>query len=732
MTILSRNNAKSAGLTLNTDITKINRVGATTANRLKRLGLNTVYDLLLYFPFRYDDFRNLTPIEKLQPGQSANIVGQIELIQNKRSPRKRMYITEALVKDQTETIKIIWFNQPFIARNLRVGDKVSLAGKVKDDSSGLVMKSPTYEKILQGQTIHTQGLVPNYHLTTNITQKQIRFIIKQVMNLASQIKDWLPVEIKNRQKLLFLNQAIKKIHFPTNFNDIEQARHRLSFNELFLLQLQSQLIKLELKSSQANMVPFREKATKKFVNSLPFILTNDQKKAAWEILRDLAKDKPMSRLLEGDVGSGKTVVAVIAMLNTALSKKQSILMAPTEILAQQHFNSINKILAKTKIKIGLLTRSAKCLNTQDKITKNKLIELIKAGKIDIIIGTHALIQEKVEFKNLTLAIIDEQHRFGVEQRKALIKKVDHKKNSKSEINQQSTILSAQAGNNRQSAIGNRQSFMPHLLSMTATPIPRSLALALYGDLDISIIRQMPKGRKTIITQVVPEEKRAKAYNFISQQIKNNRQVFVICPLIDFSDKLGVKSVKEEFVKLNEQIFPDLAIGFLHGRMKGKEKEAVMQDFLAKKIKILVTTSVVEVGVDVPNATIMMIEGADRFGLAQLHQFRGRVGRAEHQSYCFLFTDSIVEKSLKRLRALVDCFDGFALAKMDLKFRGPGEVYGTAQKGFPQFKIATLFDYELMKQARDEAEKIINQNPSLTNWPVLKKRIEKINKAVHLE
>jgi ATP-dependent DNA helicase RecG len=702
MIILSQNYSKSAGLSLNTDITKINRVGATTANRLKRLGLSTVYDLLLYFPFRYDDFRNLTPIEKLQPNMSANIVGQIELIQNKRSPRKRMYITEALVSDQSETIKIIWFNQPFIARNLRVGDKVSLAGKIEENHSGLKMMSPIYEKILQGQTTHTQGLVPNYRLTANITQKQIRFIIKQIIGSARQIKDWLPGEIKNRQKLLPINQAIQKIHFPTNPSDIEQARRRLSFNELFLLQLQSQLIKLELKSSQAETVPFQESATKKFVSSLPFTLTLDQKKAAWEILKDVAKDTPMARLLEGDVGSGKTMVAILAMLNTALNKKQSVLMVPTEILAQQHFNSISKLLETTKVQIGLLSRSAKAINTQEKITKNELIKLIKTGKVKIVIGTHALIQEKVEFKNLALSIIDEQHRFGVEQRKTLIEKSGNKKT------------------------------VPHLLSMTATPIPRSLALALYGDLDISIIRQSPEGRKTIITQVVPEEKREHAYNFIREQIKKERQVFVICPLIDFSDKLGVKSVKEEFIKLNEQIFPDIDIGFLHGRMKGKEKETVMRDFLEKKIKILVTTSVVEVGVDVPNATIMMIEGADRFGLAQLHQFRGRVGRAEYQSYCFLFTDSTIEKSLKRLRALVDCDDGFALAKMDLKFRGPGEVYGTAQKGFPEFKIATLFDYELMKQARDEAAKIVSQNSSLTNWPELKERVEKKNKAVHLE
>ncbi|MEA3464181.1 MAG: ATP-dependent DNA helicase RecG [Patescibacteria group bacterium] len=733
-------------LTLTTEIIKITRVGKTTAAQLKRLGIETVQDLLFYFPFRYDDFSKLTPINKLQPGTRANIVGQIELIQNKRSPRKRMYITEALVNDGTETIKIIWFNQPFIARNLRVGDKVSLAGKVDGGYGEYIMKSPIYEKVLypipplpalsdgvkirggnERDGYHTQGLVPNYHLTANLTQKQIRFLIKQIIGLANKVVDWLPSEVKSNLKILDLAKAITKIHFPKTQNDIKQARKRLAFNEFFLIQLQSQLIKQELKSSKAQIVPFLEQETKKFVDHLPFKLTDAQKKAAWEILRDINKDQPMARLLEGDVGSGKTVVALIAMLNAALNKKQSVLMAPTEILANQHFESVCQMLADFDARIGLLTRSARRINTPKNakerqrtpskdISKKKMVEMIRNSEVDIIIGTHALIQEDVEFKNLVLAIIDEQHRFGVEQRKMLAEKSEYNKNQKSI---------------RQLADKNQKFFMPHLLSMTATPIPRSLAMALYGDLDISIIDEMPIGRKKIATHIVPENKRNDAYKFIREQIKQGRQVFVICPLIDFSDKLGVKFVKEEFKKLDEQVFPDLKIGFLHGRIKSKEKERIMQDFLDNKIKILVSTSIVEVGVDVVNATIIMIECADRFGLAQLHQFRGRVGRSDHQSYCFLFSDNESDKSIKRLQALVNCNDGFALAKMDLKFRGPGQVYGTAQKGFPELKIATLFDYQLMKQARDEAVKLVNKDASLASWPELEKKLVLLDTVSYL-
>jgi ATP-dependent DNA helicase RecG len=694
---------------LNSNISKINRVGATTAKRLQNIGIETVNDLLWYFPFRYEDFSRIVAIKDLVSGQSANIVGRIELIQNKRSPRRRMNITEALISDGTETLRAIWFNQPFIAKTLKVGDKVSLAGKADEEYGSVTMTSPIYEKIISGVQVHTQGIVPIYHLTANLTQKQLRYLIHQVINQASALEDWLPNAIIREQKLLTLCEAIFKIHFPKNFQEVEEAKKRLAFGELFLLQLQSQLIKLEIKKIEAEPIRFHEAETKKFVQSLPFRLTNDQRRAAWEIITDLEKPKPMSRLLEGEVGSGKTIVAVIAMLNAALGGKQTVLMAPTEILAIQHFQSISKILGN-KISICLLTSSQfqisnfqfpnKSKIENHKISKNTIINSIKSGGIQIIIGTHALIQENIEFANLGLAIIDEQHRFGVAQRAKLL-------SPKSEKN-------------------------PHLLSMTATPIPRSLALALYGDLDLSIIKEMPKDRKKIITNIVPEQKRTQAYEFIRNEIKTGRQVFVICPLIDISDKSGAKSVKAEFEKLDKNTFPELEIGILHGRMKSAEKDEMMKKFIKNEIKILVSTSVVEVGIDIPNASIMMIEGADRFGLAQLHQFRGRVGRSIHQSYCFLFSESSSPKTIKRLEAMTQHNDGFTLAKIDLRFRGPGEVFGIVQKGFPELQIASLFDYELMNIAKEEVLKLIKNDPDLNNWPLLKLKISIMSEKIHLE
>lgn len=710
-------------INLDTEIIELNRVGKATAKKLERLGVNTAKNLLFYFPFRYEDYSELTPIRELQSGINANIVGRIELIQNKRSSRKKMYITEALISDETESIKVVWFNQPFLIKNLRAGDLVSLAGKVEGDLLGLTMVSPNYEKLGGNMTaVHTQGLVPIYHLTENITQKQIRFLIKSVIEASSFIEDWLPLETKKRQGLINLGEAIKKIHFPKSKDDFAKARKRLAFDELFILQIRSQLLRKELNTSQAEKIEFKEKETKKFVDSLPFKLTNDQRKAAWEILQDINKERPMARLLEGDVGSGKTIVAAIAMLNAALNNKQAVLMVPTEILARQHYETIKKLLGE-HIPIALLTRSQfSIFNFQfpnnfqfsnNKISKHHILDNIKNGNVKIIIGTHALLQENVSFNNLALAIIDEQHRFGVAQRAKLAKRTE--------------------------------AFCPHLLSMTATPIPRSLALALYGDLDLSIIKQMPAGRKKIITKIVAEADRAKAYQFIREQIKKGRQAFVICPLIDISDSLGVKSVKQEYEKLAKNIFSDLKIGLLHGKMKSREKEEIMEKFLKNEINILVSTSVVEVGVDVPNAVIMMIEGADRFGLAQLHQFRGRVGREEQQSYCFLFTQLNSRKAnltglaendslntAKRLDAMTKFNDGFALAREDLKYRGPGEVFGTMQKGFPELKIASLFDYELMKKGKEEAEFILNIDPSLNKWPLLKDKTREKDLNGHLE
>lgn len=690
-------------LTLDTSIREIGRIGAVTAKFFNNLDIETIEDLLFYFPFRYDDFSSSLKIDRLIPGTNANITGSIELIQNKKSFRRKMSITEALISDETGTVKAVWFNQPYLIKNLKEGDKVSLAGKIEEDYTGAFFSSPVYERLSGGQenrAVHTQGLVPYYSLTQKITQKQVRFVMNQIIHLSKKINDWLPEQIKKENKLIDLSEAIAKIHFPKNKIDIDQAKRRLAFEELFMLQLQAQTMKKEFSGLQAPKIRFFEKETRELVGSLAFKLTDAQKKAAWEILRDIDKEKPMMRLLEGDVGSGKTIVATLALLNVALNEKKAVLMVPTEILAKQHFFNLCKLLEKFDLKIGLVTRSEKNISSKNNGNKKNLTSDFVLQNSDMIIGTHALIQEKIEFNDLALAIIDEQHRFGVEQRKVLVEK---------------------AGD-----------MSPHLLSMTATPIPRSLALAIYGDLDLSIINQMPAGRKKIMTKIVTEDKRQAAYDFIKKEISNGRQVFVICPLIDISDKLGTKSVKEEFEKLDKIIFPDLKIGILHGKMKAAEKEKTMQEFLDNKIKILVSTSVIEVGVDVPNATIMMIEGSERFGLAALHQFRGRVGRSGYQSYCFLLTESSAPQSLKRLQALVDYDDGFALAKIDLKMRGPGEVYGQLQKGFPELKIASLFDYQLMKEAKNAAEKIFEEDDSLNDWPELKKKLGEWERNIHLE
>ncbi len=688
-------------LSLNSKIESITRVGKTTAKRFKLLKISTINDLLFHFPFRYEDFSKITPIKDLKTDTLVNVVGQIELIQKKKSPRKKIFITECLATDSNgDQIKIIWFNQPFITKYIKVGDLVSFTGKITTDYTGPILKSPNYEKISSSSTSTAQGITPIYPTTANITQKQITFLIKQVINLSSEIPDFLPSNIVEKLKLFTLQKAIQEMHFPTDFNSLELARYRLAFNELFLVQLQSQTLKQNLKSQKSIAIPFAENETKKFVNSLPFKLTDDQKKSAWTILKDLKKSEPMSRLLEGDVGSGKTVTAVIAALNTALNNQQVVIMVPTEILAFQHYNSITKDLKEFNIEVGLFTRTKKIFNNSNQ-TKKIMLEAVKNGAVEIIIGTHSLIQETVEFKNLALAIIDEQHRFGVKQRKTLMEKSGDK----------NTI--------------------PHLLSMTATPIPRSLALVIYGDLDISIINELPKGRKKIITKLVDENKRNNTYDFIAKEIKDDRQAFVVCPLIEESEKIEASSAEEVYKKLLK-IFPNLKVALLHGRMKAKEKEEIMDNFLKNKTNILVSTSVIEVGVDIPNSTIMMIESADRFGLAQLHQFRGRVGRGEHQSYCFLFSGNNSSKTKTRLKALENHNSGLELAKIDLKQRGPGEVYGTNQKGFPEFEMANLLDHNLIKLAQDEAIKILEEDFELKKYPKLKEKLNELNEKIHME
>ncbi|MBU1178395.1 ATP-dependent DNA helicase RecG [Patescibacteria group bacterium] len=688
---------------INTLLTKIRKIDRKRQQALKRLGLVTVRDLLFYFPKRYNDFSTITSIKKLQLNEQATIRGQIKAINTSRTPRRRLVITEAVISDDSASLKIVWFNQPYIERSLPVGTCAVLHGKVESGyQAKWQLTNPVFERYKE-DSVHTGRIVPVYAETAGLTSRWLRFVIKPLLSKVGEIKDWLPEEIIEKQGLISLAAAIKQIHFPDNTKSLCAARKRLSFDELFLIQLNSLQKKAVWQQNKSYAVKFDEPLVKKFVGQLPFILTKAQKIAAWEILQDLEKSEPMNRLLEGDVGSGKTVVAAISALQVVKAGYQVALMVPTEILAGQHFTGVSKLLQPFGVKVGLFTRSnIKTSINGTHISKSGMGKLIKAGKLDLVIGTHALIQDKVKFKKLALAIVDEQHRFGVEQR-AKLKKIDQQPQT-----------------------------APHLLSLTATPIPRTLALGLYGDLDLSIIGELPPGRQKIITKLVAPYNRDKAYNFIRQKVSDGRQVFVVCPLIEESDKLGVKSATEEYNKLSRQVFPELAIGLLHGRLPKEEKEQVMGEFVAGKLNILVSTSVIEVGIDVPNAIIMMIEGAERFGLAQLHQFRGRVGRGEQQSYCFLFTEAGGEKVQERLQAIVDCHDGFKLAEKDLEIRGPGEVYGLQQSGLPDLRMASLTDYGLIKQAKQAADKLLDKDPDLDENVLLRERIGQFEKVMHWE
>ncbi len=692
--------------TLNSPIEQINRVAKKITPKMKKLGLLTVADLLKYWPFRWEDWSQIKKINKIEPNTRATVKVKVELIQNKRSKYRKKMITEAILSDDSDSIRAIWFNQPYLTKNIKVGDYLFISGKVEMSHEGTQFIHPQYEKISSyaNEPTHTARVVPIYPLTKGVTNKQLRYVIKSVIGLVKNIKDWLPEDVVYKYKLMPLPKAVYNMHFPQDIATKNIALERIKFNELFLIQLRSILTKQQLKKLKAPKIEFQKKATAQFVKSLLFNLTNAQKIASWEILQDINKQTPMNRLLEGDVGSGKTVVSAIAILNTAKNKKQIAYMAPTEVLAHQHFHSLSQLFNKWPLKIGLLTSALKKTNQSDSATigKKQIYKKISSGELDLIIGTHALIQEGVEFKDLALTIVDEQHRFGVEQRK----KLKHK---------------------------NKSNLIPHLLSMTATPIPRSLALSVYGDLDLSIIDEMPEGRKKIITEIVPPEKKSDKYKFILDKIKEGQQIFIICPLIDPSDKLGVKAVSEEYEKLDKKIFPNVEIGLMHGKLKTKQKEQVMRDFLDKKTKILVSTPVIEVGVDVANASIMLIESAERFGLAQLHQFRGRVGRGEHQSYCFLMTESADSNVIKRLQILVKTSDGFKIAEADLEFRGPGEVYGIKQSGFKdELKVAKLTDYMIIKKAKKSAEVVVQYDPSLAKFPQLRKKIEQFESQLHLE
>ncbi len=884
---------------LSTLIEQVPKIGPAYQKKLKKLGIKTVSDLLFYFPQRYNDFSNIVEINKVKNGTTACVQGKIIEIATEKSFKKWMDITEATIEDETGQIRALWFNQPYITTSLKEDDIVCLAGKISLGKGGIYFNNPAYEKItdyteIKGLT-HTGRIVPVYSETKGLTSRWLRYIIKPLLaSLYKQVPEILPQEILKKHKFLPIEQAIWQAHFPDYFEGADAAKARFSFEELFLLQISVLQEKAKLMLKKAPACPMDTKLMKEFVKSLPFELTDSQRQCAFQILKDLEKPVPMSRLLEGDVGSGKTVVATMAALNTVKSHSTSsgqgdyqvAFMAPTEILAKQHFKSITELLKNFDVSIGFLTgkESQICkvgpCNSLAKsdftiTSKKELLEMLKNGRVDILIGTHALISRGVEFKNLAFIVLDEQHRFGVAQRQALgrgptqtetqtnadhedgflyedltykirkclfaVKKdlgLGHKEviyqkalaekfslegikfekelmvpiiyNNKrigtyqpdfvvenkiilelkalpltgdtekkqvwsylkgssyklallanfssKDIEISRIVYDTARSGQRKSAYSQRESanrWVPHLLSMTATPIPRTLALTVYGDLDLSLIKEMPKGREKVKTVIVGPNQRKQAYKFIESEVEKGRGVFVICPKIEpksnnqdtrnnnqtipniqlpisniFSNE--IKSVKQEYEKLSKEIFPNLKIAMMHGKLKPAEKEKIMMDFKNGKIDIVVSTSVIEVGVDVPRATVMMIEGAERFGLSQLHQFRGRVGRSNVQSYCFLFTTDPSQLNRKRLKAMIESNSGFELAQKDLEIRGPGQLYGNQQWGLPDIAMQGLSNIFLVEKTRNDAKELLEKDPELKNYPLLKERAEKFNKNIHFE
>ena len=715
----------------NSSIGNISGIGEVYQRKLGLLGIKTLKDLLWYFPFRYDDFSKITSISKVKINEQVCILGELTEIQNVYTKKRGLVITEAVVTDKTGSIKAMWFNQRFLTTSLKSGQFVCLAGKMTVSKNGSYLSSPIYEKISSQESkdlTHVGRLVPVYRLTSRISSRWLRHIIKPVLNLLKNtMPELLPIDLIKAHGLMPIGKALEQIHFPDSLALAQKAQERFAFQELFLLELFVFKQRIKRLKEHSFSIPAQVDLIKRLVSSLSFKLTDAQRKASWQILKDMEKTRPMSRLLQGDVGSGKTIVAALVSLNVAKAKYQIAFMAPTEILAKQHFETIHNFLKDFNVNIGLLTSktdkyfSKKLKNQPIEISKTKLLEKAKKGELDIVVGTHSLIQKQMKFQDLALVVVDEQHRFGVEQRSRLIK--------------------------NSLAKGK----MPHLLSMTATPIPRTLALTIYGDLDISILDEMPKGPRNVETNIVTTREIKGVYELVKKEIKKGKQAFVICPRIekkessdedDFVDEGApinmktiwseVAAVEDEYEELSKKVFPKFKVGMMHGKLASKEKERIMKDFKNRKIDVLVATSVIEVGIDVPNATIMIVKGADRFGLAQLHQFRGRIGRSGDKAYFLLFPSAQTRTSIQRLNALVKTDDGLTLAEADLRQRGPGDFSGLRQWGMPDLAMASLTDIKLVEKTRNAAKELLEKDWQLKNYPLLAKELERYNREVHLE
>ncbi len=661
-------------------IEQLKGVGEVTAEQLKKGGIHTIYDLITFFPRTYEDYSTVTHVSDIQPGH-VTIKARCESVTT-RPVRRGMRITTATLYDSTGKIQAVWFNQPYREKQLKTGEEFLFTGPFEFSYNRYQLTNPSAEKTADiAQTAHQ--LLPVYRMIQGLKVPFLRKLLGELRPLMTMLAETLPAEIVKSEKLLSRGDAVVAMHFPDSPEHLEKAKERLGFEELFALLLASQLNKQEMAKLEGYAMPFDQPVVASFVKQLPFELTTAQRVAAWEILQDFEQDSPMNRLLQGDVGSGKTVVAGLAARQAAHAGYQTAFMAPTEILAGQHATTLDALLAPLGVRVGLLTGSVKG------VAREQLYAAIADGSVDVVVGTHALIQSGLEFHKLGFVVIDEQHRFGVAQRQALLSKAKK---------------------------------MPHLLAMTATPIPRSLALTVYGELDISILNELPKNRLPIETKIWSPNSRKQLYDIIEAQLKEGRQAYIICGLIDDNPDNDRKSVEAEYKRLNVGEFKHRQIGLLHGKLKPSEKEAVMKDFSTGKTDVLISTTVVEVGVDVPNASVIVIEDAERFGLAQLHQLRGRVGRGAHQSYCYLMMGSSKAPS-KRLKEVEKSNDGFYLAEVDLELRGPGEIYGRAQHGELNLQVASLGDTKMIRRAQQAAVSFIRQSNDLLQYKQLAKDVE---------
>lgn len=658
-------------------VTVLDGVGPKNAEKLAKLGIDNLGDMLYHFPRRYDDYSQMKTINRLVYGEEITVIGTVDSSNVRPLRGGKTKLLEVIVNDGSGALRVNFFNQPWLANSLKKGTHIVLSGKIDQYLGRLQMNSPEWEPLSEEQ-LHTNRIVPVYPSTAKLTQRWLREQMKKIVEYwALRVQETLPAGVVKETKLMELSEALLQAHFPDSWEELEEARYRLAFDEVFLLQLGV----VQQKRNWAERPGATYETTDEWMNGqlarLPYELTSAQQKAIADVRKDLTSGQPMNRLLQGDVGSGKTVVAGLAMGMVLQHGKQAALIAPTSILAEQHYKSMLELLAGeggfvTPEQVRLL------IGATPESEKNEIKAALENGEIKVIIGTHALLEDPVIFENLQIAIIDEQHRFGVKQRAALRSKGEN----------------------------------PHLLVMTATPIPRSLALTVYGDLDLSVMDEMPPGREPVDTHILHPRERERAYRLISREVEAGHQAFMIYPLVEESEKSDSKAAVEEHERLQKEIFPNLNLGLLHGRMKAEEKDAVMTKFRDKELEVLVSTSVVEVGVDIPNANVMVIEGANRFGLAQLHQFRGRVGRGGGKAFCLLLPEKENDVENERLKAMVDSNDGFVLAERDLEQRGPGQFLGTRQSGFSELQMASLTDVKLIESARNAARDLLEKDPDL--------------------